>query len=207
MRINHKHTSGISIVELIIFILVMGIAFTGVMSVFVNTQRYGADPMIKIKTIELAQSLMEEILLKSYDERTPVGGGCVDNMASTRCGPAANIPDAAAPTNANLGSDPGETRRLFDDVDDYHNIAYCGTGGIANAACTDPCNDLIDEQENNIAAEYPGFGICIRLIFAGNGINPGAGVAVRNNDAKRIDILLTDPRGSDLTFSAYQANF
>lgn len=207
MRIDYKHTSGISIVELIIFILVMGIAFTGVMSVFVNAQRYSADPMIKIKTIELAQSFMEEILLKSYDERTPTHGGCVDNMANTRCGPAANIPDAGAPTNADFDFEPGETRRLFDDVDDYHNIAYCGTGGAADAACTAACVDLIDEQENNIAAEYPGFGICIRITFDGNGINSGAGIAVLNNDAKRIDIILTDPRGSDLTFSAYRTNF
>jgi len=207
MHIKNKYTHGISIVELIIFILVMGIAFTGVMSVFINTQRYGSDPMIKIKTVELAQSLMEEILLKAYDERTPVGGGCVDNMVSTRCGPAANIPDADAPTDADLGAEPGETRTRFDDVDDYHNIAYCGNGGIANAACTAPCIDLLDEQGNNIADEYPGFGICIRLSFAGNGINPGAGIAVLNNDAKRIDIMLTDPRGSDLTFSAYRTNF
>lgn len=207
MRINNKYTHGISLIELIIFILVMAIAFTGVMSVFVTTQSYSADPMIKIKTVELAQSLMEEILLRAYDENTPVGGGCVDNMVSTRCGPAANIPDADAPTNADLGAEPGETRQLFDDVDDYHNIAYCGSGGVANSACTVACTDLLDEQGNNIAAEYPGFGICIRLNFAGNGINPGAGVPVLNNDAKRIDIILTDPRGSDLTFSSYRTNF
>lgn len=207
MRINNKRAHGISMIELIIFILVMAIAFAGVMSVFVSTQSYSADPMIKIKTVELAQSLMEEILLKTYDERTPVGGGCVDNMVSTRCGPAANIPDADAPTNAAFGPEPGETRQRFDDVDDYHNLAYCGANGTANPACTNACVDLIDEQGNNIAAEYPGFGICIRLIFDGNGITTGTATPVLNNDAKRIDIMLTDPRGSNLTFSAYRTNF
>ncbi|MGD8484502.1 MAG: hypothetical protein PVF81_06560 [Thioalkalispiraceae bacterium] len=207
MRTKTRHISGISMIELVIFILVIAIAFVGVMTVFINTQRYSADPMIRIKTVELAQSLMEEIMLRAYDENTPVGGGCVDNMASTRCGPAANIPNANAPTSASFGPEGGETRALFDDVDDYHNIAYCGNGGTADAACTAACTALLDEQGNNIAADYPGFGVCIRVSFAGNEINAGGGLAVLNNDAKRIDIIITDPRDSELTFSAYRTNF
>lgn len=192
---------GISMIELIVFILVMGIAFVGVMAVFINTQRYSADPMIRIKTVELAQSLMEEILLKAYDERTPLGGGCVDGMASTRC-------TSGRAASAAFGTDPGELNRgAYDDVDDYHNLAYCGTGGTANAACTAACNPLVDEQGNNIAADYPGFGVCIRVTYDGNGINPGAGVAVLNNDAKRIDIFISDPRDTQLSFSAYKVNF
>ena len=201
MRIKRYQISGISMIELVIFILIMSIAFIGLMSVFNKTQRFSADSMIKIKTVELTQALMEEILLKSYDENTPVGGGCVDNMPDTLCLPASQ-PNASVA----FGTDGEAARTLFDDVDDYHNLAYCGTGGTADASCG-ACVDLIDEQGNNIADEYPGFGVCIQVNFDGGGINADAGIAVRNNDAKRIDIIISDPSGSDLTFSSYRVNF
>lgn len=203
MHIKNHHVSGISMIELVIFILIMSIAFIGLMTVFIKTQRFSADSMIKIKTIELTQSLMEEILLKAYDENTPVGGGCVDNMPDTRCTPASK-PNASA----SIGTDSETARTLFDDVDDYHNLAYCGTGGTADDSCgAGACVDLIDEQDNNIADEYLGFGVCIQVSFDGNGINAGAGIPVRNNDAKRIDIIISDPSGSNLTFSSYRVNF
>ena len=202
MRIKSHQISGISMIELVIFILIMSIAFIGLMSVFTKTQRFSADSMIKIKTVELTQALMEEILLKAYDENTPVGGGCVDNMPDTLCSPASK-PNASA----TFGTDNGETARtLFDDVDDYHDLAYCGTGGTADTSCN-ACVPLIDEQGNNIADEYPGFGVCIQVNFDGGGINAGAGIPVRNNDAKRIDIIISDPSGSNLTFSSYRVNF
>lgn len=202
MRTKIHQISGISMIELVIFILVMSITFIGVMTVFTKTQRYSADSMIKIKTVELTQSLMDEILLKAYDENTPIGGDCVDNMADTRCTPASKL-DASAGFGADLGE---PARTFFDDVDDYHDLAYCGSNGTADASC-DPCVPLIDEQGNNIADEYPGFGICIQVNFDGNGISTDAGVAVGNNDAKRIDIILSDPSGSNLTFSTYRLNF
>ena len=46
--------------------------------------------------------------------------------------------------------------------------------------------------------------------FAGNEMNsvtPGTGTTVLSNDAKRIDVIVTDQLKSRMVFSAYRANF
>ena len=216
MRINSKpgtlSQKGISLIELVIFIVILSIALTGITLIYINTTRYGADPMVKIRSIELAQATLEEILLKAYDESSASGGGCVRfPSGSSRC-PAGN-PTATAQTTAAFGADGTETRSTFNDVDDFHNIAYCGTAGTADASCTSACIPMLDESGTDIATEYAGFGICIRVSFAGgagaeiNNVNPAPANDVSTNDAKRIDVIVTDPLNSKINLSAYRLNF
>ncbi len=208
------YQKGISLIELVIFIVIISIALAGITLIYINTTRYSADPMIRIRSIELAQSTLEEILLKTYDHSTPAGGGCVQfPSGSSRCPVAAN-PVATSQTTATLGAEEGAaSRTVFNDVDDYHNLSYCGTGGTADAACSGACMALIDESGNNIATEYRGFAVCIRVSFAGgagteiNNVAPGTGSDVLTNDAKRIDVIVTDPLNSKITLSAYRLNF
>ncbi len=216
MRINFHQTAkqkGISLIELVIFIVILSVALTGITLIYINATRYSADPMVRIRSIELAQTTLEEILLKGYDESTPSGGGCVRfPSGSSRC-PVGN-PDATSQTNASLGAEEGTTNRaLFDDVDDYHNISYCGTGATADASCTNTCLPIVNESGNNIATKYAGFAICIRVNFAGgagaeiNNVSPGTANDVSGNDAKRIDVIVTDSLNSKINLSAYRLNF
>lgn len=210
MRIKYNrnfYQKGISLIELVIFIVIMSVALTGITLIYINTTKYSADPMVRIRSIELAQSTLEEILLKAYDENTPVGGGCVPfSTGSSRCltGTEGTIA---------LGLNGAESRSTFNDVDDYHNLAYCGTGGTADASCTTACIPMVDESGNNIAAQYSGFAVCIRVSFAGgagseiSNAAPGAATDVLLNDAKRIDVIATDPLNSRIRLSAYRLNF
>ena len=205
---TYKRTAGLSLIEAIIFILIIGLALSAIISVYIYTTRHSANTMLSLKTVELSQALMDEILSKGYDENTPLGGGCVDGYASTLCSSGTT---AQALLIGNFGSNAGENRTRFDDVDDYHNIAYCGDNVTTpDASCTGGCNDLIDETGTDISADYPGYSVCIRVSFAGNEMNsvaPGTGTNVSTNDAKRIDLIVRDPLDARLTFTAYKANF
>lgn len=216
MRTNLKngtYQKGISLIELIIFIVIISIALTAITLIYINTTRYGADPMLRIRSIELAQTTLEEILLKAYDNNTPVGGGCVQmtNAATTRCTSGttpASDPDAGTP----LGTDGEANRSVFNDVDDYTNQLYCGATVVpANTACpTFTCTVMQDESGNDISSQYRGFSVCIQVNYAGNELNtvaPGTGTNVLTNDAKRIDVIVTDPINSRINLSAYRLNF
>lgn len=202
---------GVSLIELIIFIVIISISFTAISLVYISTTRSSADPLARIKSVELAQSMLEEILLKAYDENTPLGGGCVDMPVqnNTRCTSGIN---AAVELDSALGAETGENdRTYFDDVDDYHNLAYCGVNGIADAACTNPCVNMVDESGNLINQKYAGYAICIRVSFAGGAgteiSNFGTGLSVEANDAKRIDVIVTDPVKSSIRLTAYRLNY
>ena len=209
---NQLYQKGISLIELVIFIVIMSVALTGITLIYINTTRYSADPMVRIRSIELAQSTLEEILLKAYDDNTPIGGGCVQmsNAATTLCTSGitpASDPDAGTPLTAEEAN-----RTLFDDVDDYHNLLYCGQNVVpSNTACPAlACQAMQDGAGNDIAAEYSGFSVCIQVSYAGNELNtvaPGTGTNVTVNDAKRIDVIVSDSLRSRISLSAYRLNF
>lgn len=203
MRAFNKNEHGVTLVEMVIFIAIVSIAIAGTLVVFINTGKYSADPLIKIRTIELGQSFLEEILLKKYDENAPVNGGCVD-LASGRC-------SSGITGQTTLQADAGETRGTFDDVDDYHNLEYCGDNVTAgDSRCTGSCSSMVNESGNNIATEYAGYSVCVQVSFAGselNSVSPGTGTTVLADDAKRIDVIITDPLNSDMMFTAYKLNF
>jgi MSHA pilin protein MshD len=64
-----KHSQrGFTLVELIIFIVVVSVGLAGIMSVMDVTVKSSADPMVRKQAMVLADSLLEEILLKAYTD-------------------------------------------------------------------------------------------------------------------------------------------
>jgi len=57
---------GVTLIELIISITVIGIAVTGVLVVIITAARYSADPMTRQQATIVAQSYMEEILGRPF---------------------------------------------------------------------------------------------------------------------------------------------
>ena len=90
-----NNQAGITLVELIVSIVVIAVAVTGVLLAVQFTTRHSADPMIRQQAVAIADAYMEEILLKHY--QNPEGGEIV-------------------------GAESGEDRPVFDDVYDYKSL-------------------------------------------------------------------------------------
>ena len=67
-----RRQRGFTLIELIIFIVVVGVGVAGILSVYTNTIRNSADPMIRKQALAIAESFMEEITAKEY--ANPPGG-------------------------------------------------------------------------------------------------------------------------------------
>ena len=83
-------------------------------------------------------------------------------------------------------ADEGQDRKDYDDVDDYN--------AISGAA---PEN----AEGTELIADYDNFQVTVTVQCAGDEV----GLAV--DDAKRIDLTVTDPSGQDYDFSVYRANY
>ena len=57
---------GLSMIELMVFIVIVGIAVTGVLSVYSSVTRTSVDPMVRKQALAVAESLLEEVLSKPY---------------------------------------------------------------------------------------------------------------------------------------------
>lgn len=97
--------SGVSLIELIVFLVVIAVASTALFSSYTYSALHNADPIIEVRALELAQAKLDEILALKYDENTPTGGipACGATGSTTTC---TNTPDA------NLN-----------DVDDYNGFS------------------------------------------------------------------------------------
>lgn len=72
MSMNSLRQRGFTLIELIIFIVVVSAGLAGILSVMNTVVKSSADPMVRKQTIAIAESLLEEILLKEY--ASPSGG-------------------------------------------------------------------------------------------------------------------------------------
>lgn len=57
---------GFTLIEVIIFIVVVGAGLAGILSVSTNIVRSSADPMLRKQAVTLADSILEEVLLQAY---------------------------------------------------------------------------------------------------------------------------------------------
>ena len=79
MCMTRPRQRGFTLVELIIFNVVVGAGLAGILSVSNQVVRSSADPMLTKQSVALAESLMEEILQKDF--ANPVGGYSGTNRA------------------------------------------------------------------------------------------------------------------------------
>lgn len=103
-------TKGFSLIELVITIVIIGIALTALTSSLFSGVGRNADPLWQAKATHLSQAYLDEILAMRYQEDSPIGGGSVGSCSID-----------GAETGSGIGE--GESSRsLFDDVDDYHGL-------------------------------------------------------------------------------------
>jgi MSHA pilin protein MshD len=103
-----KRQSGVTILELVIAIVVVGIALGGTMLTIEQAARRSADPMLQRQAISIAEAYLEEILQKDF----------LDPDDETLC------PTAEA------------TRDLYDNVCDYDNLDDTGARNQAGTAAS-----------------------------------------------------------------------
>lgn len=104
-----KSQQGISLVELILFIVIVSIALVALLSVLNITTKGSVDPLIRKQALAIAESLLEEVELQDFSNAS-CGAGCAGVLAN---------------------------RSSFDDVFDYNGInatadVITGIAGLAS---------------------------------------------------------------------------
>ena len=102
---------GFSLIELVVGMLVISIAIVMLTSMFFPQADRSVESLYRMRSAELAHSVMNEIWGKRYDQQTNPNGGV----------PACNTGTPLVPCSSTLGPD-GEGRDDYNDVDDYHGL-------------------------------------------------------------------------------------
>lgn len=100
---------GLTMIDLILFIVIVGVAVMGVLGALAVSQKRSGDPQLRKQAVALAESLMEEIQLARFTYCDPA-----HEFADTAANP------AACPANLEEGVGPeAGNSRPFDNVNDY----------------------------------------------------------------------------------------
>lgn len=68
-----KQQRGISLIELIMFIVIVSVSLTGILLVMNQVTAHSADPLIRKQALAVAESLLEEIQLQDLDPAACTG--------------------------------------------------------------------------------------------------------------------------------------
>jgi MSHA pilin protein MshD len=107
---------GVTLVELILFMVIVSVAVIGVLRVMGLTNTTSSDPMREKQALAIAESLLEEIQSQAFTYCDPDDANATAATSSLAC----------ASLVQGVGSTPGETRYgspRFDNVGDYHGFS------------------------------------------------------------------------------------
>jgi MSHA pilin protein MshD len=205
-----RRQSGITIIEMIITIVILSVALVGITQMISTGLRSSADTLTETRAVALAQSYLDEIFGKRFDDASNPRGipPCRSNCT---------LESLFGPEDGQGGRpDSGEDDRVdFDDVDDYHGL-YEGWGQLAPF-------DVLRDAEGVARAGYENFSVEISVRY----LEVGAGGEEEflgvdsdeileedqtdlNNaqDAKLITVTIRHPTNeSGWPFSVYKANY
>ncbi len=80
MAAADRHEGGFTLIELVISMVVVAIALGGVLMVINYSVRHSADPMLQHQAVAIAESYLEEVLLRPYKDPDGSDGETVRNL-------------------------------------------------------------------------------------------------------------------------------
>ena len=114
MKRERADQRGLTLIELVVYIVVVLVGLAGVLTVLDTTVRGSADPVLRKQALALAEAMLEEVLAKEY--QNDAGG----NNAAT---PALGCTPVTVPScRLNTPAD----RASYNDVDDYNGWNQAG---------------------------------------------------------------------------------
>ena len=124
-----KSQRGVTLVELVVFIIIIGVGVVGLMSVTGSTIMHSADPMVRKQAIAIAESLLLEIEQKPFTWCDPTDANLLTATNASEC----------ATTPEDQGPETGESRysntKPFNNVNDYKDFKMPDTAGVCVGIC------------------------------------------------------------------------
>jgi MSHA pilin protein MshD len=170
--------AGISLVELVMFIAIVGVGLAGVLSVMNTSTAHSSDPLLRKQASAIAEALMEEVSLMPFTTCDP------DSLNTGAC------------TAEGMGPETGEVRgdpvTPFDNVNDYNGFSLAGGGSDigSGAGVVVPT----DYTASVVVASVGGFG-------------PG-GAEIPNADVLQITVTVTtSSTGDTIALDGFRTRF
>jgi MSHA pilin protein MshD len=182
---------GSSLVELIMFIVIVSVALTGILAVMNQVTGHSADTLVRKQALAIAESLLEEVELMPFTWCDPDDANAAAATAATaaQCPAAGGIGgvEAAGFETDAAGIETRYAAPQFDNVNDYNGFNIAAGAGINDITNT-PIAGL-----NNYAAAIA--------------VTPTALGAVPATESLRITVTVTAPDNTQVVLDGYRTRY
>ena len=179
--------AGLTIVELIIFMVIVGIALAGILQVMRFTSANSADPLRRKQALMIAEALLEEVRQSGFTYCDPGSPNAAEATRTADC-----------TIKENWGNE-APSPRPYDNVNDY-----VGAAGTATAAFNGGTAGLVDVLGRPL--NLAGYKATVSITPDRLGdIGAGAGA---DSEALRIRIVVTyDGADTPVTLDGFRARY
>lgn len=203
LRVSGKvRQAGVSLIELVMFIVIVSVALAAILLVMNTVTRGSADPLIHKQSLAIAESLLEEVELMPFTFCDPDDANAETATAAAGCAatPEALGPEAiAGTTETRYGV--GAANAGFDNVSDYDGCDL--NTGVANAACDDTGgNGIRDITATAVSAGLGGYNAQVDVAPAALGT-----ITAASGDALLITVTVTGPDGLPVVVEGMRARY
>jgi MSHA pilin protein MshD len=124
---SKRQKMGMSLIEVVVFIVVLGIGLSGMLVLYSQITRVSVDPIVRKQALAIASSLLEEIELRAFTFCDPDDSNVYTAGNAAACTIAEVLPACppATPANEQAESRYGPVR--FDNVNDYNCFSMTGS--------------------------------------------------------------------------------
>ncbi|MGM9515192.1 type IV pilus modification PilV family protein [Roseateles sp. DB2] len=176
-----RNQTGLTLIELLMFIMVIGLALAGVLQVFALATKSSADPQAQRQALAIAESLLQEVQLQPFTFCDPDDAN-ISTATSATVG--AGSTNCTTASESAMGPEAGEARTVapqFDNVNDYHGFSMTGIVDITGTAVSG-----LDSYSASVT------------------VAPAALGTVAAGDALRITVQVNGPNGTAVTLQGYR---
>jgi MSHA pilin protein MshD len=174
---------GVTLIELIMFIMIVGIALAGIIGLMNFTARNTGDPVRRKQALMIAEGLLEEVELAQFTYCEP-GSANADTAGSV----------AECLTPERFGKESTDSDRPYDNVNDYGN----NPNAFYNSA-----NQLADVSGNPM--NLPGYAATVTINT--DNLNGIPGGTSSDPNVLRITITVTYDGTHSVTLDGYRTRY
>jgi MSHA pilin protein MshD len=193
---ERRRARGVTLVELIVFIVIVSVAVMGVLTALDLSNRSSTDPMIQKQALAIAEALLEEVQLQPFtycdpdDDKAPTALSA--SVGPNGCSSAVAVEGMGAETNAPYGPESRtSTTNPFDNVNDYD--TFCMG---PNCITPSSVSDLSGSAINGLGAYTASVSVAQQAL----GTIPAA-------ESLLVTVTVTGPSGTNVKLDGYRIRY
>lgn len=185
---------GVTLVELMVFIVIVSVAIAGVLKVLDISGRGSADPLVRKQALAIAESLLLEIEQQPFTFCDPDDANAATATSTAGCVTSQDKGGAA------LTSPTPATESRYSNTDPFDNVADYGGFSMPGSGCTGICSP----GDNTPLAGLTGYSASVSIARIG-GVAPFGGFA--SDAVLQITVRVTGPANTDVSLTGFRFRY